>query len=276
MTSAEIRAKIRRGINEFAVLTCTDDTIDDVVLDGVAVFGLEIKQVAPLFFNKRKSLTSSTHVFASPSDCVSIINVRDLRTNAKTITGATNAEPIVVTSAAHGFSDDDIVVVQDVTGNTSANGTWKVANKDADTFELYGSEGNADYVSGGKMFKEATNFTWIEKKEPSEINLDNKSVWYPRERNIVIGKYDFENDILVEYISFPDSVEDIPTEYHIGLVAYGVTNLIVMPDSKSIEYLHKKRSLEYHTSILELTFNQIRTGCAVSVDIEPIYFTPGE
>lgn len=53
------------------------------------------------------------------------------------ITDATNASPIVVTSAAHGLSDDDIVVVNGVGGNTAANGRWIVDNKTTNTFELY-------------------------------------------------------------------------------------------------------------------------------------------
>lgn len=68
----------------------------------------------------------------------------------KTITGATNATPIVVTATAHGFSDGDAVTIQNVTGNTAANGVWIVDNPATNTFELQGSVGNAAYVSGGE------------------------------------------------------------------------------------------------------------------------------
>ena len=73
----------------------------------------------------------------------------------KAITAATNASPIVVTSTAHGFTDGDIVVIRGITGNTSANGTWKVASSAANTFALttvkdgLNSTGNGAYVSGG-------------------------------------------------------------------------------------------------------------------------------
>lgn len=68
----------------------------------------------------------------------------------KTITGATNATPVVVTATAHGFSDGDAVTIQNVIGNTAANGVWIVDNPTTNTFELQGSVGNAAYVSGGE------------------------------------------------------------------------------------------------------------------------------
>lgn len=67
----------------------------------------------------------------------------------KTITGATNASPIVITSTAHGYADGDRVLIEGVAGNTAANGMWTVANQTANTFELAGSTGNGAYTSGG-------------------------------------------------------------------------------------------------------------------------------
>ena len=52
------------------------------------------------------------------------------------ITGATNATPIVVTSASHGLADDDFIVIQGVGGNTAANGRFQVKNKTTNTFEI--------------------------------------------------------------------------------------------------------------------------------------------
>ena len=68
------------------------------------------------------------------------------------ITGATNASPIVITCAAHGFSNYDRVIVVGVDGNTAANNTtsndtWMIQNVTADTFELQGSVGNGTYTA---------------------------------------------------------------------------------------------------------------------------------
>lgn len=64
------------------------------------------------------------------------------------ITAATNATPIVVTSAGHGLSNGDQVDIAYLATNTAGNGTFIIANKTADTFELVGSVGNGATGTG--------------------------------------------------------------------------------------------------------------------------------
>ncbi len=59
----------------------------------------------------------------------------------KTITSSTNASPIVITKVAHGFVNGDVLFIAGHLVNTSANGTWTVANKTNDTLELANSVG---------------------------------------------------------------------------------------------------------------------------------------
>lgn len=69
-----------------------------------------------------------------------------------TITGATQDNPVVITAAAHGFSNGDRVYIDGVGGMTEVNGaTYTVANKTDDTFELSGVNGSGytAYTSGG-------------------------------------------------------------------------------------------------------------------------------
>lgn len=76
---------------------------------------------------------------------------------AKTITAITKANPGVVTSAAHGFSNGDWVFIDNVVGMTQVNGRFfKVAGVAANTFQLTDTAGNnvdttsfTAYVSGG-------------------------------------------------------------------------------------------------------------------------------
>lgn len=75
-----------------------------------------------------------------------------------TITGASNATPIVITATAHGRSNGDVVIIKDVAGNTAANGKWTVANKTANTYELTGSVGNGSYTSGGTGYPIPQNY----------------------------------------------------------------------------------------------------------------------
>jgi hypothetical protein len=66
------------------------------------------------------------------------------------ITGATNAAPIVVTtSLAHGYSTGDVIQLSGATGNTAANGIWKVTVTSSTQFSLDDSSGNGTYGASG-------------------------------------------------------------------------------------------------------------------------------
>ncbi len=67
-----------------------------------------------------------------------------------TVTGASNASPIVITTASTQQLQNGMqVTISGVTGNTAADGTFTVANRTGTTFELAGSTGNGAYTSGG-------------------------------------------------------------------------------------------------------------------------------
>ena len=66
-----------------------------------------------------------------------------------TITNATNATPIVFTSASHGLQTGNVVKVTGVGGNTNANNTWVVTRINDNSFSGDGSVGNSAYTSGG-------------------------------------------------------------------------------------------------------------------------------
>lgn len=78
------------------------------------------------------------------------------------ITGATAANPVVITAAAHGFSDGDWVYIQGVKGMTQLNGNFYVVdNATTNTFSLLDSEDEEDvngtaytaYTSGGQILE---------------------------------------------------------------------------------------------------------------------------
>jgi hypothetical protein len=70
----------------------------------------------------------------------------------KTITGASNATPIVITtSSPHGYSNGQLVTVFGVNGNDSADGTWAIDNVTSTTFELEDSAGSGTYAGGGTV-----------------------------------------------------------------------------------------------------------------------------
>jgi hypothetical protein len=74
-----------------------------------------------------------------------------------TISGATQADPVVITATAHGYSNDDEIEISGVVGMTELNGKrYRVANKTTNTFEITDIDGNnidgtgfTAYTSGG-------------------------------------------------------------------------------------------------------------------------------
>ncbi len=87
---------------------------------------------------------------------VCVLDLDDLGT---AITNATNATPIVITSASHGHTTGDTVLISKVLGNTAANGVFRVTVTDANTFSLQDPvtganvAGNGAYTSGGRTWE---------------------------------------------------------------------------------------------------------------------------
>lgn len=68
----------------------------------------------------------------------------------KTISGATNASPIVITTTTdHGYNTGDTILIDSVGGNTAADGRWTITKVSDTTFSLDDSTGNSAYTSGG-------------------------------------------------------------------------------------------------------------------------------
>lgn len=70
----------------------------------------------------------------------------------KTITGATQANPVEITSVAHGLSNNDVVYISGVGGMTEINDQFfTITNVATDTFELSGVDGTGftAYTTGG-------------------------------------------------------------------------------------------------------------------------------
>lgn len=93
------------------------------------------------------------------------------------ITGATAADPVVITAVGHGFSDGDEVRITEIKGMTELNGNYyKIQNKTVNTFELTtdgsttvdGTGFNA-YVSGGKVRKTISSVSGLDHLEGENV-----------------------------------------------------------------------------------------------------------
>ena len=266
MTEDEIITQIRRGIREPNPESISNTDISSVIGRGVTTLGLLIKEAAPSYYTKQAVLSSTTHVFAWPSDCLSIRNVWDTRTNAVDVEAASNASPINIESTDHGFSDEDRVLGYGVLGNTAANGIFQITYVDDDNFTLDGSTGNAAWTSGGKFLKLTKNMTLVHRKNSEKSDRGSRYEWFPRGRNIVIDYVDQSYDLLVDYIYRPSSASDIPEDYHDGLVAYGVIHSMIMPPQNDKRYGDMARSFQFHTDMFNLVKQDIRDSFQPSTE----------
>lgn len=94
--------------------------------------------------------------------------------NPVTITAATQADPVVITAASHGFSNGDKVLIDGIKGMTQLNtNTYTVANAAANTFELSGIDGTAfdAYVSDGEVRKLVTTISGLNHLEGETISI---------------------------------------------------------------------------------------------------------
>lgn len=121
---------------------------------------------------------------------------------SKTITGATQADPVVITAVAHGFANGDIVPIQEVVGMVELNGVaFKVANKAANTFELQNlnetdidGTGYTAYVSGGKVGKFPSSVAYFEGRIFYAGTLGKpETFWGSRSPNTTTGNARFED-----------------------------------------------------------------------------------
>ena len=99
----------------------------------------------------------------------------DTTESAQTITNATNANPIVITtSGTHGLLTGRAVTIVGIGGNTAANGKWFITKLTTTTFSIPTS-GNGAYTSGGTEY-------------PDNSSVDGES--------ILLGEAIAERDIL--------------------------------------------------------------------------------
>ncbi len=99
--------------------------------------------------------------------------------NPITITNASPADPVIITSAGHGLSDDDQIKIVNIIGMTDLNDKfYLVANKTVDTFELTDADGNdidgsgfSDYVTGGEIRLMVTSITGLDHLEGETVQI---------------------------------------------------------------------------------------------------------
>lgn len=65
------------------------------------------------------------------------------------VTSSTDATPIVVTKASHGYATGDLVIINGHTTNIAANGIFRITRVDANSFSLQDVNTNANIAGSG-------------------------------------------------------------------------------------------------------------------------------
>lgn len=105
---------------------------------------------------------------------------------AKTITGITGADPGVVTSASHGFSNGEWVFIESVVGMTEVNNKfYAVANVTTNTFELQDVDGNDVDTSGFTAYSSAGTASRIFELAHSYAEDDLRLIKYTQSADVM-------------------------------------------------------------------------------------------
>jgi len=93
-----------------------------------------------------------------------------------TITDASNATPIVITSNGHSLPDGSFVKVEGVGGNTSANNTWQIKVLDVNRFSLNGSSGTAGYTGNGTWTSGVASIIYTNLAVPTDPKVTRRQI----------------------------------------------------------------------------------------------------
>lgn len=134
-----------------------------------------------------------------------------------TVTDASNEDPIVITSAGHGLSDSDVVKIEDIRGNYSANGTWVVDAIDADTFSLNNSLGTGEYTGGGTIYQGTGSIDYTNIPDASSItNVTRKQILRSKDGDANTYYLDLDSDVDAGFDLDTTSISSTKTDAQLG------------------------------------------------------------
>lgn len=136
---------------------------------------------------------------------------------SKTVEDATNADPIVITSTAHGLATNDRVKIEGVRGNYSANGTWTITKINSDTFSLNVSLGTGLYTGGGTISVGAGTIGYSSIPDASAVtNVFKKQILRSKDGDANTYYLDLDSEVDVGFDLNTTSVESDKTDDELG------------------------------------------------------------
>ena len=140
--------------------------------------------------------------------------------DGKTITGATAANPVVITANSHGFSNGDSVKIKDVVGMAELNDiVYTVANQTTNTFELSGVDGSAytAYISGGNAYEMVGTLSGLSHLEGETVSIKTDNAAHP-DKTVSSGSVtlDFNTAEAMVGLPYTTTMKTLRKEYNIG------------------------------------------------------------
>lgn len=137
-------------------------------------------------------------------------------TDLQTISGATQANPVVITITGHPYANGETVEIEGVLGMTELNNNeYVVANKTANTFELAGVDGTAytSYVSGGTAQKKIYTVSGLDHLEGKTV-IANADGNIESELLVTNGSITLQNAFvkLIAGLSYEATFESLPLD----------------------------------------------------------------
>ncbi|MBK7366146.1 MAG: hypothetical protein IPI97_14610 [Nitrosomonas sp.] len=192
--------------------------------------------------------------------------------NPKTISNITQANPAVVTSTAHGFSNGDKVQLLDIVGMGELNDTTAfVANAAANTFELQGvnSTGFAPYVSGGQVRKMVSTVSGLTHLEGQTVSILADGAVHPNQV-VTAGAVPLQIPAAVVHVGLPYNSDGQMLRIDAG--SADGTSLGKKRRQNEIRFLvHRSLGLKYGTSFDELDEMTFRTSADAMTHAPELY-----
>mgnify|MGYP003132302358 CR=1 FL=1 len=181
-TTAQLEKLKFRQSNDTLYLTHTSHSPRKLVRTGAANWTLSAidfkpDQAYPTALSVTVNTTGSEtdkYVVTAVAEETAEESLIGLNTTTKTISGATQANPVVITATSHGFANGDEVHISGISGMVEINDRrFTVAGQTTNTFELSGEDGSGHtaYSSGG-----SANQTFV-KVTNSASTRDNTIGW---------------------------------------------------------------------------------------------------
>jgi len=172
-----------------------------------------------------------------------------------TVSGASNASPIVITtSAAHGLGTGQTIQIDGIYGNDNANGIWTARVLSATTFELWNdssfttaSLGNGTYNSGGTVRTGCSSIIYSNLQTSTESRVVRRQILRNRDGDfatfyIDIDTTDLTSSTLTSLATNDSLIDGIPIENESGLSQLDKST---PPENKSFIAHHLGRMFTY-------------------------------